>query len=60
MAFTDCDEFKAIKTLKGRRAPRCDELQFRAKMTVRGAVFEISLNTEWGRKGTLQNKKLAS
>ena len=34
MAFVDQDEFEAMKTLSGRRAPRCDEDQFRAKMTV--------------------------
>ena len=34
MAFIDQGEFKAIKTLSARRAPRCDKNQFRAKMTV--------------------------
>ena len=34
MAFIDQGEFEAIKTLSGRRAPRCDKDQFRAKMTV--------------------------
>ena len=34
MAFVDQDEFEAMKTLSGRRAPRCDKDQFRAKMTV--------------------------
>ena len=33
-AFVDQDEFEAMKTLSGRRAPRCDKDQFRAKMTV--------------------------
>ena len=32
--FVDQDEFEAMKTLSGRRAPRCDKDQFRAKMTV--------------------------
>ena len=32
--FVDQDEFEAMKTLSGRRAPRCDKHQFRAKMTV--------------------------
>ena len=36
----------AMKTLKGRRAPRCDELQFRAKMTVRGAVLGFTKFTQ--------------
>ena len=34
MAFVDQGEFEAMKTLSGRRAPRCDKHQFRAKMTV--------------------------
>ena len=34
MAFIDLVEFEAIKTLSGRRAPRCDEHQFHAKMMV--------------------------
>ena len=32
--FIDQGEFEAMKTLSGRRAPRCDKHQFRAKMTV--------------------------
>ena len=32
--FIDHGEFEALKTLSGRRAPRCDKHQFRAKMTV--------------------------
>ena len=44
MAFVDQDEFEAMKTLSGRRAPRCDKDQFRAKMTVSTQiVYEISL-----------------
>ena len=44
MAFIDQGEFEAMKTLSGRRAPRCDKHQFRAKMMVSTqAVFEISL-----------------
>ena len=34
MAFIDQGEFEAMKTLSGRRAPRCEKDQFRAKMTV--------------------------
>ena len=34
MAFVDQGEFEAMKTLRGRRAPRCDKHQFRAEMTV--------------------------
>ena len=34
MAFVDQGEFEAMKTLSGRRAPRCDKHQFRTKMTV--------------------------
>ena len=38
------DEFEAIKTMSGCRAPRCDKHQFSAKMTVSTqAIFEISL-----------------
>ena len=33
--FIDRDEFVAMKTLGGCKAPRCDEHQFRDKMTVR-------------------------
>ena len=33
MAFIDQDEFEAMKTLSGRRAPRCDTDQFRADMS---------------------------
>ena len=37
-------KFEAMKTLIGRRAPRCDKDQFRAKMTVSTqTVCEISL-----------------
>ena len=43
MAFIDPGEFEAIKTLSGRRAPRCDKDQFCAKVTVSQTVFEISL-----------------
>ena len=43
MAFTDQGEFEAMKTPIGRRAPRCDKDQFRAKMTVSKTVCEISL-----------------
>ena len=44
MAFTDQDKFEAMKTLSGRRALRCDEHQFRAKMMVSiQTIFEISL-----------------
>ena len=43
MAFGDYGEFEAMTTLSGRRAPRCDIHQFRAKMTVSTyTVFEIS------------------
>ena len=31
MAFIDQGEFEAMKTLSGRRAPRCDKHQFRPK-----------------------------
>ena len=34
MAFVDQSEFEAMKTVSGRRGPRCDKHQFRAKMTV--------------------------
>ena len=34
MAFVDQGEFEAMKTLSGRRVPRCDTDQFCAKMTV--------------------------
>ena len=44
MAFIGQSEFEAMKTLNGRRAPRCDKDQFRAKMTVSTkTVCEISL-----------------
>ena len=44
MAFVDQGEFEAMKTLSGRRAPRCDKHQFRTKMTVSTlTVCEISL-----------------
>ena len=44
MAFIDQDEFEAMKTLSGHRAPRCDKHQFSAKMKVSiQTVFEISL-----------------
>ena len=44
MAFIDQGEFKAMKTLSGRRAPCCDKHQFCAKMTVStSTVCEISL-----------------
>ena len=33
MAFVDQGEFEAMKTLSGRRAPRCNKHQFRAKIT---------------------------
>ena len=32
MPFVDKGEFEAMKMLSGRRAPRCDKHQFRAKM----------------------------
>ena len=41
MASIDQGEFEALKTPIGRRAPRCDKDQFRAKLTV--TVCEISL-----------------
>ena len=34
IAFIDQGEFEAMKTLSGRRAPRCDKHQFCVKMTV--------------------------
>ena len=34
MTFLDQGEFEAMKTVSGRRAPRCDKNRFRAKMTV--------------------------
>ena len=44
MAFVDHGEFEAMKTSVGRRAPRCNKDQFRAKMTVStSTVCEISL-----------------
>ena len=44
MAFVDQGEFEAMKTLSGRRAPRCDKHQFRAKITVSAStVFELLL-----------------
>ena len=44
MAFIDLGEFEAMKTLSGRRAPRYDKHQFRAKMTVSTqTVFQILL-----------------
>ena len=40
----DQGEFEAMKTLSGRRAPRCDKHEFRAKMTVSTqTVLEMSL-----------------
>ena len=33
-SFIDRDEFVAMKTLSGFKAPRCDKDQFRDKMTV--------------------------
>ena len=33
-SFIDRDEFVAMKTLSGCKAPRCDKDQFRDKMTV--------------------------
>ena len=45
MAFVDHGEFEATKTPIGRRAPRCDKDQFRARITVStSTVCEISLN----------------
>ena len=45
MAFIDQGEVEAMKTPIGRRAPRCDKDQFRAKMTVStSTVGEISLS----------------
>ena len=32
--FSDRGEFETMKTLSGRKAPRCVKNQFRAKMTV--------------------------
>ena len=44
MAFVDHGEFEAVKTPIGRRAPRCDKDQFRAKIMVStSTVCEISL-----------------
>ena len=44
MAFVDQGECEAMKMPIGRRAPRCDKDQFRAKMTVStSTVCEISL-----------------
>ena len=44
MVFTDHGEFAAMKTSIGRRAPRCDKDQFRAKTTLStSTVGEISL-----------------
>ena len=44
MAFIDQGEFEAMKTPNGRRTPRCDKDQFRAKMTASTyTVCEISL-----------------
>ena len=44
MAFIGQSEFEAMKTPNGRRAPRCDKDQFRAKMTVSTSIVcEISL-----------------
>ena len=44
MAFVDYGEFEATKTPIGRRAPRCDKDQFRAKGTVStSTVCETSL-----------------
>ena len=34
-SFIDLDKFAAVKTLSCCKAPRCDEHQFRDKMTVR-------------------------
>ena len=34
-SFINQDEFVALKTLSGYKAPRCDKHQFRDKMTVR-------------------------
>ena len=43
-SFIDQDKIVAMKMLSCCKAPRCDEHQFRDKMTVRTwAVFEISL-----------------
>ena len=43
-SFIDQDEFVAMKTLSGCKAPRCDKHQFCDKMTVSTlSVFEISL-----------------
>ena len=51
MAFVDQGEFEAMKTLSGRRAPRCDKHQFRAKM--RDIVVEHSgLNKKERKKNT--------
>ena len=48
-SFIDQGEFGAMKTLSGRIAPRCDELQFCDKMTVSTrTVFEILLFEQSG------------
>ena len=41
-SFIDQDEFVAMKSLSGCKAPRCDKHQFHDKMTVStGTIFEI-------------------
>ena len=60
MAFIGQGELEAMETPNGRRAPRCDKDQFRAKMTVSTSIVcEISLLTivVVTRKKERKNKK---
>ena len=58
LGWVDQGEFEAMKTLSGRRAPRWDKHQFRAKMTVSTyTVCELSSFDKWSEQRRRKNTK---
>ena len=58
MAFVDQGEFETMKTLSGRRAPRCDKHQFRAVSA--WTVFELLLFKQACKQASKRASKRAS
>ena len=64
MAFINQSEFKVMKMPIGRRAPRCDKDQFRAKMTVSTSEVYLQqlavggLATQSRRKYRIREKRI--
>ena len=59
MAFVDQGEFKAMKTLSGWEAARCNEYQFRAKFKVGASVvFDLSLFDKWSEQRRIRKMAL--